>query len=253
MTTATLTSLPTLRVATFDDHAAISELEAANALAGTKRDDWLDLWRTNPLWPRLEQDWPIGWVLENSDGRLVGSLLNIPSLYKFRGADLICANGRGWVVDREYRGFALSLMGEYFSQTNVDLFVNTTVGLVAVPVIQMLSDRIPRGDFETVAFFSPLRTRWSRKFSANCTFHWRTCAPIRLPPCSGCEIYFGSRRSPWGPTTSRSSSPTISTAASTCSGKSWSGRITIPCWRHATAKRWPGTSPRRCAAKTSGS
>jgi hypothetical protein len=112
------------------------------------------LWLKNPLWSRLGHDWPIGWVLENTDGRLVGSLVNIPSLYKFRGQDLICANGRGWVVDPEYRGFALALMGEYFSQPAADLFINTTVGPNAAPMIATLSDRIPQGDFQTVSYFA---------------------------------------------------------------------------------------------------
>ena len=119
---------------TLDDYERIVALEASNNLQSMRRDDWRNLWLANPLWPYLGDDWTIGWLLENADGRLVGSLVNIPSIYQFRGQELLCANGRGWVVDPAYRSFALSLMGEYFGQSDVDLYVNTTVGPNAAPM-----------------------------------------------------------------------------------------------------------------------
>ena len=42
---------------------------------------------------RLRQDWPIGWVLEDATRRR-GQPVNVPSLYHFRGRDLLRANGR---------------------------------------------------------------------------------------------------------------------------------------------------------------
>ena len=91
-------------------------------------------------------------------GQIVGSLFNIPSLYSFKGRELICANGRGWVVAPSYRGLGLWLMGEYFGQSNVDLFVNTTVGPNAEPMIASLAKCVPLGDFQTVAY-RPIRYR----------------------------------------------------------------------------------------------
>ena len=110
-------------------------LEASQELDVMPRDDWRNLWLNNPLWPRLGNDWPIGWVLEDGGGRLVGSLVNIPTLYTFRGRELVCANGRGWVATPEVRGFALCLMDEYFNQPGADLFINTTVAPNAAPVL----------------------------------------------------------------------------------------------------------------------
>jgi len=153
MSTATV-SAPQLRRATLDEYEHIVRIESSNALGSLLRDEWRNLWLGNPLWPRLGRDWPIGWVLENAAGRLVGSLVNFPSLYKFRGQDLICANGRGWVVDPGYRSFALALMGEYFGQPEADLLINTTVGPNAAAMIGALSDRIPQGDFQTVGYFA---------------------------------------------------------------------------------------------------
>ena len=53
----------------------------------------------------------------------------------------------------EFRGFALQLMSEYFDQSGADLFINTTVAPNAAPVLSTLSDRIPLGDFQTIAFW----------------------------------------------------------------------------------------------------
>jgi hypothetical protein len=153
MSVAIQTSSPRLRPASFDEHGPIVRLESSNALESLPLDDWRNLWLKNPLWPRAGKDWPIGWVLEDAAGRLVGSLANIPSLYKFRGRELICANGRGWVVAPEYRGFALWLMEEYFNQPGADLFINTTVSPTAAPTFSTLADRIPIGDFQSVAYW----------------------------------------------------------------------------------------------------
>lgn len=144
---------PELRVATLDDYERIARHEEANGMVSMPRDDWRRLWLDNPLWPRLGHDWPVGWLLEDAEGRLVGSMLNIPSLYTFRGRELICANGRGWAVAPEFRGFALWVMSEYFQQDGADLFINTTVAPTAEPKIAALSDRVPVGDFQTIAYW----------------------------------------------------------------------------------------------------
>lgn len=154
MSATAIAAMPEIRGATFDDYDRIVELEAAHGMASMQRDDWQRLWLGNPLWSQVGHDWPIGWVMEADDGRLVGSLINIPSRYLLRGRELLCANGRGWVVDADYRGFALALMGEYFGQPNIDLYVNTTVGPSAADVNAALNNRIPRGDFQTFAYFA---------------------------------------------------------------------------------------------------
>jgi hypothetical protein len=153
MSIAVQTNSPRLRTATFDEHASVVRLEKSGALESLPLEDWRNLWLTNPLWQRLGKDWPIGWVLEDGSDRIVGSLANIPTQYTFQGRDLVCANGRGWVVAPEYRGFALWLMEEYFSQPGVDLFINTTIAPTAAPTFSTLSDRIPVGDFQSIAYW----------------------------------------------------------------------------------------------------
>ena len=112
MSSPTLQSTPTLRLADFRDYLQVSRLLAANDMDSPSAEDWRNLWLHNPVWERVGHDWPIGWVLETEQGQIVGSLSNIPSLYSFKGQELICANGRGWVVAPDYRGLGLWLMSE---------------------------------------------------------------------------------------------------------------------------------------------
>jgi len=140
-------------VASFDDYAQIQRLEAAHLPFALPVDDWRGLFVDNPLWPQIGKDWPIGWVLENDTGQVVGSLTNIPSAYRFRNRELICGSGRAWAVDDRYRGFAMWLMDEYFNQPGVDLFVNTTFNLLSTATANLFSTRIPVGDWETFAFW----------------------------------------------------------------------------------------------------
>lgn len=162
---------PNLRLATFEDYERMAQLELDNGMTVMPKDDWLAMWLQNPLWPKLSKDWPIGWLLETDSGRLVGTLVNIPTLYKFRGRDFVCAAGRSWAVDPQYRGFALWLMSEYFEQPNVDLFVNTTVADVSEPMHAALSIRIPVGDFQTIAY-------WVTSYRG---FAQRALSKLRIP------------------------------------------------------------------------
>src|SRR5690242_2105631 len=144
---------PQLRIARFGDYEQIARLEQSHGLATAPMADWQGYWTDNTLWPQVNNHWPIGWVLEDQDGKIVGSLCNIPSLYYLQGCELICANGRAWVVDEEYRGVALWLFGEYFAQEHCDLFVNTTVNALSARSFSSLSSRVPAGDWQRAAYF----------------------------------------------------------------------------------------------------
>ena len=142
-----LSQAPQLRAARFEDYNAIARLGNAHSLDSLSPREWKSMWLENPAWPRLRKNWPIGWVLESPAGDIVGTVLNIPSLYTFRGESLVCGNGRAWATTPEYRGYALWLMDEYFNQPHADLFINTTVGPTAVQIIDRIATRIPLGDW----------------------------------------------------------------------------------------------------------
>ena len=151
---STAKTAPQLRRSRFDDYPQIERLESSHGLLTLPGDHWRDIWRENPLRERLGEKWPIGWVLEDSNGRVVGSLANVPTRYVFHGQDLLAATGRAWVVEPEYRGVALWLMEEYFLQENVDVFINTTVNTQAVEAFSTFgSARVPIGDWESASFW----------------------------------------------------------------------------------------------------
>ncbi len=94
---------------------------------------------------------------------MVGSLTNVPSLYHFRGRELIAANGRAWVVRPEYRGFAPWLMEEFFNQLGVDLFISTTANSNAEPIFSTFTNRVPVGDWKTIAYWITAYRGFARK------------------------------------------------------------------------------------------
>ncbi len=141
-----------MREARFQDYKAIATLEASQGLASKSAEEWRRLWSGNPAYERLGPRWPIGWVLQSGE-RIVGCLTNIPLSYTFRGRKLQVAAGRGWTMEEEYRGYALMLMNEYFSQENVDLFLTNTVnGNAANAFSTFGSQRVPVGDWSSAAF-----------------------------------------------------------------------------------------------------
>jgi hypothetical protein len=147
-------ALPNLRSARFEDYPHIAKLESSHNLLTLNERDWRAIWEEHPLSARLGGDWPIGWVLEDSAGSIVGAMANIPSQYTFNGQQLIAATGRGWVVAEHHRGYALWLMDEYFNQSGVDLLINTTVNSMAVdPFTAFGSMRVPLGDWDRAAYW----------------------------------------------------------------------------------------------------
>src|SRR4051794_36781676 len=63
-----------LREAHFSDYPQIEALESRYGLEPRSQDEWAQLWINNPVVRELRPDWPIGWVLENAEGRIVGSI-----------------------------------------------------------------------------------------------------------------------------------------------------------------------------------
>ncbi len=150
---------PLLRPARLEDYEEIRRFHTFDFMLP---DDWRRLWLDNPLWPRLGKEFPIGWVFEGRAGEIVGTLLNVPSAYTFRGTDLVSAFGFAWSVAAPYRGVALQLTEEYFHQ-QVDLYINTTVGPEALEPISRSSVRVPLGDWQTFSYCATDHWRLAKK------------------------------------------------------------------------------------------
>jgi len=142
-----------LREASLDDYEQIVSVEKQSALGTRSREDWRHFWLDNPEY-RRHAHWPIGWVLENREGCVVGSICNIPLAYEYQGRRVVAATGRGWSVDPAYRTYACLLLEELLCQENVDLILNTTVNQHAAEAYQTFqSPRVPQGNWDRSAFW----------------------------------------------------------------------------------------------------
>jgi hypothetical protein len=138
--------VPTLRAASFDDYESIRRLWEEVTWQMPSPTDWQALWINNPVCQRLGKNYSLGWVLEQGN-KVVGSLTSFPRPYTFQGADIVCANPLGWVVQADYRGYAPLLFYEYFDQPNIDLFIYATVSAQLHPVFEELARRVPVGNW----------------------------------------------------------------------------------------------------------
>lgn len=143
-----------VREASLEDYAQVSDLESRYGLETKAYDDWKHLWVNNPIYRQVTKRWPIGWVLEDSHRKIVGYLGNIPLSYEFEGKKLLVATGRAWVVDVAYRTYSLLLLDYFFAQTNVDLFLTTTLNAKAFEGFRSFGPSpVPIGDWDRSSFW----------------------------------------------------------------------------------------------------
>jgi hypothetical protein len=145
---------PKLRVARFDDHPQIAALAAKFELRVESYPGWEHLWIDNPAFREIKDTFPIGWVLDNGDGGVSGYLGNVPMNYELEGKKLLAATTRAWVVDLPYRSYSPLLLGTYFQQPNVDLFLSTTVNSQSAPAYRIFEGiPVPQGAWDRTLFW----------------------------------------------------------------------------------------------------
>src|SRR3989338_24665 len=125
------------REASFDDLEGVIDLLNRNDMdfKNKDKDEWLHIWKENPLIADGRVSWPIGWVLERDDKRIVGFVGNIPILYRLKGKDLIAASATSWVVEAPYRNWSLSLVSSFLSQDGADLYLDVTANDAAEKIL----------------------------------------------------------------------------------------------------------------------
>ncbi|MGH6840674.1 MAG: hypothetical protein ACREDV_01050 [Methylocella sp.] len=142
-----------LRQATFEDYQQIAALESRYGWARSF-DLWTHLWLGNPLYLELEAGWPIGWVVEDENKRIVGTMGYIPLPYQFEGRRIIAATGRAQVVEPAYRSASLLLMDRVINQPSVDLYLNNTVSESVTESFGVFQcPRVPVGLWDRTAFW----------------------------------------------------------------------------------------------------
>jgi len=145
---------PRIREASFEDYPQITSLESRYGLGSKTGEEWKHLWINNPVYAELQGDWPIGWVLESEDRRIVGYLGNIPLGYQFQGRRLVAAVTYAWVVDSAYRSYSVLLLDRYFDQKSADLYLSTTVNPQASKAFGTFnSSPVPVGAWNQAAFW----------------------------------------------------------------------------------------------------
>jgi hypothetical protein len=145
---------PKLREVRFDDHSQVAALALKFGLDADDFRAWKNLWMDNPTFREIKVKFSMGWVLEAADGSIAGYLGNIPMRYELEGQRILVATGRSWVVDPAYRPYSLLLMGTYFQQANVDLFLTTSVNSQsAAPLSAFQWVRVPKGAWDRALFW----------------------------------------------------------------------------------------------------
>jgi len=142
-----------IRLASFEDYDQIAALEARHGLTVKSQRQWLDLWMDNPAYRELG-DWPIGWVVEDGEGGIVGSLGNVPTFSHLDDAKYVVAAGRGWAVDVQHRAFSVMLLARQLKQDRADMNVVTTPSPITAALCTQLGwSRVPVGDWDRSEFW----------------------------------------------------------------------------------------------------
>ena len=191
-----------MRETSFADYDHIAALLRRNGLCPRARREWTALWEGNPVVARNHGRWPIGWVLENEEGQIVGSIANVPGAYMWKGALILAAAECDWAVDPAYRPYSMSLLQRITNQPGVDLLLTTTVGAGAEPCYAAFQwSKVPAGRWDRAGLWitgyrgflrSALRKRFNRQgaraaglaiplsaFAMACRDRLRRLAPLR--------------------------------------------------------------------------
>jgi hypothetical protein len=143
-----------LREARFEDHSQVAALASKNHLYVESYPEWTHLWTDNPAYRDIKDTFPMGWVLENKGGAISGYLGNVPLHYELEGKRLLAVATRAWVVDSACRPYSPLLLGTFFKQRNVDLFLNTTVSAEAAAAYSIFQGiRVPVGVWDRTLFW----------------------------------------------------------------------------------------------------
>lgn len=151
-----------VRPTTFDDGAAIQPILERNGMDSRDPVLWREGWTTYPFAEDF-RDIPIGWVLEDGDGSLVGTLANIQMLYDFGGRRLKGVIAADWAVNPEHRNMALKLMSVFFRQKGVDLWINGSASATTSQLLAGLKiPRIPAPGYDIPCFWPVRRSAFAK-------------------------------------------------------------------------------------------
>jgi hypothetical protein len=143
-----------IRPAVFADAEAINKVHLRNGMGTFDTASWRFCWEAYPFAQEFANV-PIGWVMETSDGTVVGTIGNIHMMYEMNGRRFKAAIAAAWAVDSPYRGKSLSLATTFFKQKGVELKLNGSANLTATRVLTGLQiPRIPIPSYSSPCFWA---------------------------------------------------------------------------------------------------
>lgn len=140
------------RQATLSDFERINALERRYNLGFRSYEEWSHLWANNPVC-RKATDLPIGWVLENEQRQIVGSIGSVPFAFELDGREFIAGTSSAWVTEDRYRAYAPLLLERFLSQPGVGLHLGISPNGEAQPAVALHSERVPVGAWDRAAFW----------------------------------------------------------------------------------------------------
>jgi hypothetical protein len=140
------------RLATLSDYERISALQRRYNLDFRSYEEWSHMWVNNPVCKRAP-DLPIGWVLEDNQNQIVGSIGSVPFGFELNGQQLIAGTGASWVTEDRYRAYAPLLLDRFLSQPGVDLHLVVGPNGQAQPTVALHAERVPVGAWDRAAFW----------------------------------------------------------------------------------------------------
>ena len=154
-----------LREARFEDYPQVAALASKNHLYVESYPEWTHLWTGNPAYREIKDKFAMGWVLDNGEGGISGYLGNVPLGYELEGKRVLAAATRAWVVDTGCRPYSPLLLGTFFQQRNVDLFLNTTVSSEAAAAYSIFQGtRVPVGAWDRSLYWITHHLGFSESF-----------------------------------------------------------------------------------------
>jgi len=143
-----------LRPAAFADGEAINKIHVRNGMGTFDPASWRFCWESYPFAQEFANV-PIGWVMETSDGTVVGTIGNVHMMYEMNGRRFKAAIAAAWAVDAPYRGKSLSLATTFFKQKGVELKLNGSANFTATRVLTGLGiPRIPIPNYSSPCFWA---------------------------------------------------------------------------------------------------
>jgi hypothetical protein len=140
------------RIATLDDYERINALERQYNLGFRNYEEWSHMWANNPV-RRKVPELPIGWVLEDNENRIVGSIGSVPFGFELDGREYIAGTSSAWVTDDRHRAYAPMLLDRFLTQPGVDLHLGISPNGEAQPAVALHSARVPAGRWDRAAFW----------------------------------------------------------------------------------------------------